>query len=144
MNVNSSISFLSHIHSITADFLMEKLTAQGYPEFASSHGNILFQLSVNEKMPMGELATKINRDKSTTTVLVRKLENDGYVQTIPDSLDKRSKIIFLTEKGKKFNSITAEISKELLSTFYNGFTEEEKNDFFNYLQRIQKNFEKND
>lgn len=142
MDVNTSISFLSHIHSITADFLMGKLTAQGYPEFASSHGNILFQLSVNEKMPMGELANRINRDKSTTTVLVRKLENDGYVQTIPDSIDKRSKIIFLTEKGKKFNSITAEISKELLSTFYKGFSEEEKNDFFNYLQRIQKNFEK--
>lgn len=143
MDINNSISFLSHIHTITADFLMEKLTAQGYPEFASSHGNILFQLSVTGKMPMGELAKKINRDKSTTTVLVRKLEKDGYVQTVPDEIDKRSKIISLTEKGKKFNSITADISKDLLSTFYKDFSEEEKIEFFNYLQRIQTNFEEN-
>lgn len=143
MDVNSSISLLSHIHSITADFLMEKLTLQGYPEFASSHGNILFQLSINEKMTMGDLAKKINRDKSTTTVLVRKLEKDGYISGIPDPSDKRSRIIYLTDKGKKFNSITADISKELLATFYQNFSEDEKQQFFEYLIRIQNNFTQN-
>ena len=91
MDVNSSISLLSNIHSITADFLTEKLKERGFPDFASSHGNILFQLSVNEKMPMGELAEKINRDKSTTTVLVRKLEAEGYITGEADPADKRSR-----------------------------------------------------
>jgi DNA-binding MarR family transcriptional regulator len=59
MDVNSSISLLSHIHTITADFITEKLKERGFPDFASSHGNILFQLSVNEKMTMSELAEKI-------------------------------------------------------------------------------------
>ena len=54
MNVNSSISFLSHIHTLTADFLTEKLKQQGFKDFASSHGNILFQLNKNGKMTMGE------------------------------------------------------------------------------------------
>ena len=89
MDVNSSISLLSHIHSITADFLTRKLSERGFPEFASSHGNILFQLSVNEKMTMGELAERINRDKSTTTVLVRKLEAEGFLTGSPDPSDKR-------------------------------------------------------
>ena len=93
MDVNSSISLLSHIHSITADFLTEKMRERGYPDFASSHGNILFQLSVNERMTMGELSEKINRDKSTTTVLVRKLEKDGFISGAPDPADKRSRII---------------------------------------------------
>ena len=44
---------------------------------------------------------KINRDKSTTTVLVRKLESEGYIKGIPDPDDKRSRIVYLTEKGKK-------------------------------------------
>ena len=98
MDVNSSISLLSNIHTITADFLIEKLKERGFPDFASSHGNILFQLSVNEKMTMGDLAEKINRDKSTTTVLVRKLESEGFTTGEPDPSDKRSRIIFLTEK----------------------------------------------
>ena len=141
MDVNSSISLLSNIHSITADFLTERLKKCGYPDFASSHGNILFQLSVNEKMTMGELTERINRDKSTTTVLVRKLEKDGFITGESDPADKRSRIIYLTEKGKQFNKTARELSKELLGTFYKGFTEEEKNNFFQTLLRIKKNFE---
>ena len=140
MDINSSISLLSHIHSITADFLTEKLKEHGYPDFASSHGNILFQLSVNEKLPMGELAQRINRDKSTTTVLVRKLESEGFITGDPDPADKRSRIIYLTDKGKQFNNTAMELSKELLETFYKGFTEEEKNNFFQTLLKIKDNF----
>lgn len=140
MDVNSSISLLSNIHSITADFLTERLKQSGYPDFASSHGNILFQLSVKEKMTMGELSEKINRDKSTTTVLVRKLEQDGLITGEPDPSDKRSRIIYLTEKGKKFNKTARELSGELLGTFYKGFTEEEKTSFYNTLIRIKENF----
>ena len=140
MDVNSSISLLSNIHSITADFLTERLKKCGYPDFASSHGNILFQLSVNQKMTMGELAEKINRDKSTTTVLVRKLEKDGLISVEPDSIDKRSRIIYLTEKGKKFNKTARELSNELLETFYKGFTEEEKDLFYHTLLKIRNNF----
>ena len=140
MDVNSSISLLSHIHSITADFLTQKLSERGFPEFASSHGNILFQLSVNEKMTMGELAERINRDKSTTTVLVRKLEAEGFITGTPDPSDKRSRIIFLTPKGKQFNKTAKALSEELLSTFYKDFTEQEKEDFFHSLLKIQENF----
>ena len=140
MDVNSSISLLSHIHTITADFLIEKLKERGYPDFASSHGNILFQLSVNEKMTMGELSEKINRDKSTTTVLVRKLEKDGFITGDADPNDKRSRIIYLTEKGKQFNATAQELSSDLLGTFFKGFTENEKEEFFNTLLRIKKNF----
>ena len=140
MDVNSSISLLSHIHSITADFLTRKLSERGFPEFASSHGNILFQLSVNEKMTMGELAERINRDKSTTTVLVRKLEAEGFLTGTPDPSDKRSRIIFLTPKGKQFNKTAKALSEELLSTFYKDFTEQEKEDFFHSLLKIQENF----
>lgn len=140
MNINSSISLVSHIHSITADFLTEKLRQEGFKDYASSHGNILFQLSKNDKMTMGELALKINRDKSTTTVLVRKLENDGLISTYPDINDKRSRFIHLTEKGKQFNQTTSEISKELLDTFYKDFSEEEKIQFVQFLNKIEKNF----
>lgn len=140
MDVNSSISLLSHIHTITADFITEKLKERGFPDFASSHGNILFQLSVNEKMTMSELAEKINRDKSTTTVLVRKLEAEDFITGEPDPADKRSRIIFLTAKGKQFNNTAMELSKDLLSTFYKGFTEKEKETFFQTLLKIKENF----
>ena len=141
MNVNSSISFLSHIHTITATFLTEKLKQHGFNDFASSHGNILFQLNKNGKMTMGELAKSINRDKSTATVLVRKLENEGFVSIINDENDKRNKYILLSKKGMEYTKITSEISEELLSTFYKGFSDQEKQIFLDFLERIEKNFE---
>ena len=142
MDVNSAISLLSHIHTVTADFLIEKLKDKGFETFASSHGNILFQLKKNGEMKMGDLAKNINRDKSTTTVLVRKLENEGLVETKADTIDKRSKTIYLTKKGSQYNECTGDISKDLLNTFYKGFTEAEKEQFLSYLQRIENNFKK--
>ncbi len=140
MDINSSISFVSHIHAITVDFLQKELKAQGFDDFASSHGNILFQLSTNSQMTMGELARKINRDKSTTTVLVRKLKNQGYVDENSVGNDKRQKMIFLTQKGMQYQKVTEKISKELIQTFYNGFSEDEKKEFLHFLERIQQNF----
>ena len=137
---NSTISQVSHIHTLTADFLKKRLAENGFDDFASSHGNILFQLSVNKSITMKELAAKINRDKSTTTVLVRKLEQDGLVTTTPSPDDRRNKILTLTEKGSEYNNIMKKLSKELQKKFYNGFSDEEIEEFGVFLQRIEENF----
>ncbi|MCR4742992.1 MAG: MarR family transcriptional regulator [Treponema sp.] len=139
-SINQSISLLSHIHSVTSDFLRDKLKENGWPDFATSHGNILFQLKENQNMTMKDLSEKINRDKSTTTVLVRKLEQEGLIETVSDTNDKRSKLIRLTKKGKEYNCKTSEISKDLIATFYKDFNQEEKEKFVEFLQRISNNF----
>ena len=54
--------------------------------------------------------------------------------------DKRSKLITLTAKGMQYEKVTSNISKQLLDTFYKGFTEEEKLQFLGYLERIHENF----
>lgn len=137
---NKSISKISHIHSLSADFLTEKLSEKGLENFASSHGNILFQLSLVDSMKMNELSEKINRDKSTTTVLVQKLINEGLVEVKASDTDKRSKLIKLSEKGREYNKLTSEISANLIKTFYKGFSDEEKETFYALLCRIEENF----
>ena len=92
-------------------------------------------------MTMTEIASHINRDKSTTTVLVRKLEKAGFVTSRASDQDGRSKFIFLTEKGRNYNKITAQLSEELISTFYKEFTEKEKQEVFSLLSRISANFQ---
>ena len=137
---NTSISQVSHIHSLTADFLKKRLAQSGFDDFASSHGNILFQLGVNKSITMKELAAKINRDKSTTTVLVRKLEQEGLVSATPSPEDRRNKILTLTPKGAEYNTLIQKLSKELLAKFYKGFSEEEIEEFSGFLGRIEDNF----
>ena len=137
---DTSIAKVSQIHSLTAEFLKKRLAERGFDDFASSHGYILYQLSINPQITMKELAAKINRDKSTTTVLVRKLEQAGLVKIQIAPQDKRNKILTLTPKGTEYNQMTRDLSKELLTTFYKGFSEEEKADFCSYLDRIKSNF----
>ena len=140
--ISKSISKISHIHSLTADFLTERLSEKGLQHFASSHGNILFQLSLVDYMKMNELSEKINRDKSTTTVLVQKLINEGFVEVKTSEKDKRSKLISLSEKGRDYNKDTSQISSELIFKFYSGFSEDEKKQFYDFICRIENNLSK--
>lgn len=140
MEKDLSISKISHIHSITASFLTLKLKDLGFDNFSSSHGNILFQLSFNDSLLMSDLSDRINRDKSTTTVLVRKLEQLGFIKTRIKLNDKRARSVSLTQKGKEYIEQTDKISLELIDKFYKGFSEDEKIQFNTYLDRITNNF----
>lgn len=140
MEINTSISLLSQIHSMAADFLILRLKERGLPDFSSSHGNILFQLCKNGRMTMGGLARSINRDKSTATVLVRKLESAGLVVALADEADRRSRILCLTEKGTQYTQALEDISRELIATFYKDFSDDERRCFFGFLERIEANF----
>jgi MarR family transcriptional regulator, organic hydroperoxide resistance regulator len=135
-------SLISRIHSQSADFVKKRMTVLGLPDLVSSHGFILFCLSKANRLSMGEIAGKINRDKSTTTVLVRKLLKEGLVTFERSESDSRCKYLKLTEQGKKWNAATENMSHELLKTYYAGFSESEKELFFTFLCKIGENLDK--
>lgn len=138
-DVSSVLSLISRIHSESAAFLQERMAVQGLPALVSSHGFILFCLSRFGSLTMGELSEKINRDKSTTTALVKKLAVLGLVSIDKNNVDCRCKIISLTEAGKSYTCITDKISKQLLETAWKGFSNEEKESVLNLLLRMSNN-----
>lgn len=71
---NTISSLISQIHNYSSNFLKTRLTQEGLPELVSSHGFILYKLSLTEALTMTDLAKNIKKDKSTTTVLIKKLE----------------------------------------------------------------------
>ena len=142
MNGRTSLilSLISKIHAQSASFLKSELQTRGLPEMVSSHGNILFQLSKNEKMSMKELADAIHRDKSTVTALVSKLKEQGYVEKVSSDADSRVVFVRLTEKGKKYTVDTQAISSLLNEKCFAGFTEKDKDSLYGLLSRISTNF----
>lgn len=141
MNYSTSkiVSLISHIHASSQDFTNQRLSSEN--GLVSSHGFILFLLKENQQMTMSELAKTINRDKSTTTVLVRKLKDLGLVKEIQCVEDSRKKYISLTEKGNKMNDFTASISQELLEVCYTDFSEEEKTTLLTLLKKMATNID---
>lgn len=134
------LSLISKIHAQSASFLKTELQVRGLPEMVSSHGNILFQLSINEKMSMRELSEAIHRDKSTVTALVNKLKEQGYVERIPSESDSRVVYVRLTEKGRAYTVETGAISSLLNEKCFAGFSEDDKNALYAFLARISENF----
>ena len=132
------VSLISHLHAITADFTNAKLADKN---LVSSHGFILYLLSVNKTMTKTEIAKATNRDKSTTTVLIRKLIDEGLVQEYTSETDARSKIISLTAKGRSLNKLTSSISEDLLSVCYKDFTQKEKKQHLDLLLKMNANVE---
>ncbi|MBP5442989.1 MAG: winged helix DNA-binding protein [Treponema sp.] len=140
MNYTQStvVSLISHLHAITADFTNAKLAKKN---LVSSHGFILYLLSVNKKMTKTEIAEATNRDKSTTTVLTRKLIEEGLVKEEASPTDGRTRLISLTTKGKSLNKLTSSISEDLLKVCYKGFSTTEKKQLLELLLKMNSNVE---
>ncbi len=140
-DVSTVLSLISRIHTQSQDFLQKKMSTDNINDLVTSHGYILYNLSKTDKMNLTELTQKINRDKSTTTALIKKLLSHNLVKLEKDSIDSRKKYIMLTEQGKKYNELTENLSCQLLQTCYKNFSEEEKTKLLELLTKISSNLE---
>jgi len=130
---------MSRIGILASRIIIHKLREHGIEGLVPSHGDILVQLYAHQEMSMTDLASKIGKKKNTVTALVDKLVRGGYVNKSTDINDHRIHIISLTEKAENLKKDFEDISAELLSMTYRGFSGQEKIEVMNYLDRITKN-----
>ena len=123
---NDIANVIANVRNRANAFIMANLAEEGITELVPSHGAILVALYENGPQPMKAICERVNRDKSTLTVLVRKLEALGYVRREPDEKDSRSVIVHLTEKGAAFRSTFERISVELCQKIWGDTPENER------------------
>ncbi|MDA3846109.1 MAG: MarR family transcriptional regulator [Vallitaleaceae bacterium] len=136
MNENAIISNLSKINRLINHYIIEELEKRGIFGIVASHGSILSMLFVREHMTFTDLSLAINREKNTITMLIRKLEELGYVYLKKDPNDGRKKVISLTVKGLALKPDFMEISRLALEKVYEDFEQEEKLLLLEYLDKI--------
>ena len=120
------------------------LLAHGFKDLDIGQGQYLFLINLYEQEGINqkELGKLLNIDRANTTRAIKKLEEVGYVESIIDPIDKRNKQLYLTQEG---HSIIPTIRDYLLSTrliMLDGFTEQESNQLFYLLEKIERNIEK--
>ena len=113
MQYRSIFAYASRLRSLGNELIVDGLRQRGVEGIVPSHGDIVHVLLHTESCSMSELARRIGRTKSTVTVLVRKLEQAGYVQREPDAADARGVRISLTAHGKALEPAFREISDRL-------------------------------
>jgi len=133
------IALISTVRDASNKIIIQKLKERGIYDIAPAHGSILVALFRNSELPMGHIARMIDRDKSTVTTLVNKLIKNGYIERRKDDTDNRITLIRLTKKGKALESDFFEISRELISLVYCGFSDSEKETLVRLVKRVKNN-----
>ncbi len=92
-----------------------------------------------DEIPITELARKTLLSKSTLTSMLDRLEEAGLIIRVPSKKDRRTILIKRTEKDKRLEKTYVQVSDEMTSLFYKGFTSGEIDTFEEYLKRILAN-----
>jgi DNA-binding MarR family transcriptional regulator len=81
-----------------------KLAEEGFDDIKPHYANI-FTFVPPEGMQVSQLTELAHVRKQSMTQTIEELEQLGYVERRPDPSDKRGKLVFLTERGKKVSPI---------------------------------------
>ena len=87
-----------------------KLAEEGFDDIKPHYANI-FTFVPPEGMQVSQLTELAHVRKQSMTQTVEELEKLGYVERRPDPGDKRGKLVFLTERGKKVSPIARAAGK---------------------------------
>ncbi|HBH24560.1 MAG TPA: hypothetical protein DDY13_14205 [Cytophagales bacterium] len=85
------------------------------------------------------LAFKLKKNKASITSLVDNLEKKGYVVRTSNELDKRSKIVFLTDEGKEIWSQLNDIVDTSIRKATDGVTDDELKICTEVIKRMIRN-----
>ena len=96
-----------------------------------------------DKPTLSMLVNATGTSKSSTSLTLTKMENDGYIKRVPSDNDKRIMYIVLTEKGKEVYDYAANNFVSKLDEFYNKLNEENKILFGNIIENSYKLFVEN-
>jgi MarR family transcriptional regulator, organic hydroperoxide resistance regulator len=134
-------ALVSRARSAVHDYLAAALAEAGVEGLAPSHGDILAALFREGELGMGELASAIRRKKNTVTVLVAKLEAQGYIERVSDPADARRSLVSLTRKGDSLREPFARISASMLARSLAGIGDADLEAARRCLERMIENLQ---
>jgi DNA-binding MarR family transcriptional regulator len=85
-----------------ADALLER---QG---FGRAHHRVLYFVNLRPGMPVADVLEILKITKQSLARVLRQLIDNGYIEQRTGATDRRQRLLFATEKGKKFFSVLSE------------------------------------
>ncbi len=83
-----------------------------------------------------DLMEKLHIGQSSTSELINKLEDDGYIERRVDESDKRATLLFLTEKGQARAAEVADERAAMFEGVFSKLTDEEKQTLSDLLDKL--------
>ena len=107
--------------------------------FNGAQGRILYVLWQNDSIPIIELSRKTGLANTTLTSMLDRMEASGLIEREYDPKDRRKIQIKLAKKAREYQTVYDRVSKKMSDIYYEGFTDDEINEFEEYLTRVLDN-----
>ena len=105
----------------------------------SSQMSVLIMIAHNENATISLVSQLVGSDAAAIVRIVHKLESQLLIQKLPSKTDRRVTHLLLTGKGKRLMKQVLIVLSELLNHSLAGFTEQEFEQFKDFLLRVEKN-----
>lgn len=108
-------------------------------EISAEQWSILYQLWNKEGLSQQEIANNTFKDKPSITRLLNNMEKLNLVVRVPHQTDKRTKLIYLTKKGKDLKEKSMEQADKTLKEALENLTEAEMDVCYEALKKVFNN-----
>ncbi len=138
MRQKQTLSLISRAHLQYQQHLHNLLQEAGFQPSFSSLCDVILVLSMKNKVTMSMVAEALDRDRSTVTFSVQKLEQLGYVRKERSVMDSRVVYVYLTQQGMELQPIVQAITSQALQQVFGHLSTQEMDDLRRKLQGINK------
>lgn len=127
---------ISIIHRKSHVYFQQKLDPL---KLSSGQVKIFMYLKKYEGATQQEITDFFQLDKSSTSFLISKMADRGFVRKEPNPDDRRSNKLYLTDTGIEKQEEVKEIFQDWTELLLKGFSPEEQDQAFDYLFRMIDN-----
>lgn len=103
--------------------------------------SVLALLWYEEGVNQQDIADGLKRNKSTIARIVENMINRNLIVKVPDQIDKRNKLIYLTQKGKALQKEMVASSGLVYYQALNNISPDDAENFLVILKQIMKNLQ---
>ena len=132
-------TLISQVKQLQDRVFNKILKEEGIYEFNGQQGRILFALWKDEKLSLIELSRRTSLAKTTLSAMVERMKNEGLLIVEGSKEDKRSLVIYLSDKTLSLEGKINRATKKISDIFYKDFSEEEANELDRLLGKVKEN-----
>lgn len=134
-------TYTSYLRTRVNEYLRAELKACGHGELVPSYGSVLHEVYQHDgEVQIKDIYDSVCKQKTTITESINRLVELGYLTKTTCPTDARCTYVHATEKAMAFKPDFDRISKNLLDTYFQGFTGDEQELFVRMMGRIMDHF----
>lgn len=138
------MSHLSDLQQVfhQLEYLSDEIAKQhGVEHLAGPQGKVLLYLEDNQgkEIFVKDIEAQLKISKSVASNLVKRMEKNGFIQTLPSTTDKRYKQVIMTEMAQTKIKPLKSWHQELVTQLFSGIPHEDFEAMMRLMDQLKKN-----